>query len=91
MKDNLCSLSMTKDDHQKIYSTPPQRLLENPGKTLGEIMSDQEIADWIKENEKAIAEFSQMNSENSFVKNALPVLKKELDLGLKYLKSIGRL
>lgn len=87
----LGSLAVTAQDHKDIGSTPPQRLRENPDKTLGELMSEQEIAEWVKENEEAIAKFSQMNSGDPFLRSALPVLKTELELGQKYLKSIGRL
>lgn len=85
------SLGISPEDHKAIGSTPPQRLLDNPGKTLGELMSDDEINKWIEETEKAIEEFSGLEETNSFVKSALPALREELELGKKYLKSINRL
>ncbi len=79
------------EDHKAIGSTPPQSLLDNPGKTLDELMSDEEISEWIEGNIKAIDELSEPEETNSFVKSALPALREELELGKKYPKSINRL
>jgi len=89
--ETLGSLGVLPADHKAIGSTPPQRLLDNPGKTLGELMSDEEITYWILGNEKTIKQFSEADPNNSFIKTALPDLKKTLELGKKYLKSIDRL
>lgn len=87
----LGSLGVTAQDHKGIGSTPPKKLLENPGKTLGELMTDEEVIEWIKGNKEAIAQFSEADQNNSFVKSALPMLKEEVRFGTKYLKSLGRL
>lgn len=85
-------LGVTADDHLTIGSTPPKKLEENPDRTLGELMTEEEIVDWIKELEKQIAEFSQEKyKNNSFVKSSLPKLIEDLNLGKKYLTSIGKL
>lgn len=89
--NTLGSLGVTAQDHKAIGSTPPPELLADSGITLGELMSDEEIAEWVAGNEKTIAELSEADQNSSFVKSALPMLKKELELGTKYLKSINRL
>jgi hypothetical protein len=85
-------LGVTADDHLAIGSTPNQRLINNPGKTLGEIMSAEEINDWLT---AAKGEIKKCSSEeyatNSFVCGMLTTIKKNLQLSEQYLLSINKL
>jgi hypothetical protein len=76
-------LAMTADDHIRAGGTPPDVLLQNPGKTQAELLSDQEILEYLKDREKAIAECSLPGLTNE--------LKKDLGLSKTYLREIGRL
>lgn len=87
----LGQLAVLASDHKAIGSTPPKELLKNPKKTLGQLMTDEQIAEWIKRNEETIVQLSEADQNSSFIKSVLPALKKELELGKKYLESIGKL
>ncbi len=81
------SLGVTAEDHEAHGGTPDYILLQNPGKTLGQLMSDTEISEFITETKKNI-------QDNEGVKNLEEYntdLKKNLKTSIKYLKSIGRL
>jgi len=85
-------LGVTAEDHEGIGSTPPKILLDNPGKTKGELMTSEEIKDWFKESEEQIAEFSKDEyADNAFAKSALPRVQQNLELSRSYLSSIGKL
>ncbi len=79
-------LGVTAKDHEAIQSTPDEVLLQNPGKTLGEIMNDQEIREYIVGTRKNISE----NKEYSHLKRYNEDLKQNLEVTIEYLKSIGR-
>lgn len=80
-------LGVTSKDHEAIFSTPDDILVQNPGKTLGELMSDTEIQEYILETRKNILENEGLQN----MKNYNEDLKKNLEVSIKYLKSIGRL
>ncbi len=90
----LGSLAVTAQDHKNIGSTPPKEFLRelegesNP--TLGQLMTEEEISSWISDNKETINRFSKMEP-NNFIRSTLPELRRELRLGKKYLKSIGKL
>jgi hypothetical protein len=80
-------LGVTAKDHEIIQSTPDQILVENSGKTLGELMSDEEIREYIIETRKNILgneAFPNMKEYNE-------ELKENLKVTLEYLSGIGRL
>lgn len=84
-------LGVTAADHLGIGSTPKELLVNNPGKTLGELMTDDEISQWIKGLQEQIVQYSSdQYKNNSFVKSILPKLVEDLRLSKKYLDSIGR-
>lgn len=89
------SLAVTAQDHRNIGSTPPKEFLRElegkPNPTLVELMTDEEISKWIKGNEETIAQLLEADQNSSFVKSALPMLRTELELGKKYLRSINKL
>jgi hypothetical protein len=80
-------LGVTSDDHLGIYSTPNEKLQENPGKTLADLMSDQEILDYISGTKKNILENEGMEK----LKEYNTSLKENLETTINYLKKIGRL
>lgn len=85
-------LGVTAADHLGIGSTPKERLVNNPDKTLGELMTDDEISQWINELQEQISQYSSdQYKDNSFVKSILPKLTEDLRLSKEYLKGIGRL
>lgn len=80
-------LGVTAEDHEGIQSTPDEILIQNPDKTLGELMSDQEILEYIQTTEQNIKSnegVEKMRELNEDLKNNLMVTKN-------YLHSIGRL
>ena len=83
------SLGVTAQDHKNIGGTPDDILLENPGKTLGELMTDQEIKDYILATRANILENEKESLKN--MKQYTEDLKEDLEATLKYLESIGRL
>ncbi|QQG45173.1 MAG: hypothetical protein HYW89_04210 [Candidatus Sungiibacteriota bacterium] len=90
--ERLGLLGVTAEDHREIKSTPPEELEKNPGKTRAELMSDEEITQWLKKQRDLIEEFSQEKyKDNSFAQSYLPDLRKKLELSIRYLKEIGRL
>lgn len=86
-------LGVTAEDHLAIYSTPPDKLSENPGKTLAELMTDEEITIWIREQKKALLELMAEvdTKESEFGRNYLPNARKKLKASLILLKQRGRL
>lgn len=90
--DARSSLGVTAEDHLGVGSSPSEELKNNPGKTLGELMTKEEASAWIKEQEEQIAEYSQEKYKgSSLVDNALPELVKDLNLSKEYLTSIEKL
>lgn len=89
------SLGVTAEDHIAIGSTPDNILIENEGKTLGELMSDSEIQDFIngtKENIKENEDYIKTGPHNAnSIINFNKDIKDNLDKTLVYLKKIGRL
>lgn len=87
-------LGVTADDHWNIGGSPPIILNRNPGKTLGELMSDQEILaklDQLTEYERSAKKRLAANPRDDLAKDDLKYVEKELPTTIKYLDSIGRL
>lgn len=80
-------LGVTAEDHEAINSTPDEILLQNPGKTLGELMSDQDIRNYIIGTRKNIIE----NNKLPHLKKYNEDLQQNLNLTIEYLESLGRL
>lgn len=74
-------LGVTMEDHLAIGSTPPQKLAENPGKTLEELMSDEEISEWL---------MTQKNLSETLGGNYGKISGTHFTTAVNYLKSIGR-
>lgn len=85
-------LGVTAKDHEAIYSTPDEILLQNPGKTLAELMSDEEIRDYVLETRRVISENENVvHSNPESWKKYNEDLKMNLEVTIRYLQSIGRL
>lgn len=81
-------LSKTLQDHLDVGGTPPNRLAENPGKSLGELMSEEEIIAHLKESKKAIKELEEMGlgEHRVYCQQVVNYLKD-----IEYLASLGKL
>ena len=80
-------LGVTEQDYEAIQGTPEDILLENPGKTLGELMSDEEVREYIIETRNNIIENKEIPKMQELNKD----LQKNLDVTIVYLSSIGRM
>ncbi len=88
----MSTLEMTARDHKIIGSTPPSEMIAEPDKTLAELMTDEEILAYLREEKEGLEDFSKDKyKKNSFVKSSLPGLKRDLKLSIEYLRKIGRL
>ncbi len=85
-------LSLTKEDHNAIGSTPPNILMKNPGKTMAELMGDQEIRDYLKKQKDFLDELNkQLRNNDTSAISWINETQHSLDLARKYLSSIERL
>jgi len=86
----LGDLGMTAED-MKAYggSVTDERMINNPDKTKGELISDEEISNYIYEKQTVIDKY--LNSDNDTYKMMAKAYKEKLDNTKNYLKSIGRL
>lgn len=85
-------LGVTAQDHKAIGSTPEKELLENPDKTLGELMGNKEALEYVVGTQKNILENEHVQHHNpESWKKYNDDLKQNLEVSIKYLKSIGKL
>lgn len=88
----LGSLSLTAEDHKAIMSTPPKILADNPGKTCAEMMSDEEITDWLNKTETFLEEMKTLTGIDEEVKKRkIHEAEEELTATKNYLQTIGRM
>jgi hypothetical protein len=86
------ALEMTLQDHLRIGSTPPDILKQNPGKTKADLMSDEELTDYLITKQDLIEQLSsQENLTNSFAQSALKDTREDFELTKQYLTRIGRM
>lgn len=92
-------LAMTAEDHRAIGSTPPEILQKNLGKTMAELMTDEEILlflEGLKNRQQKITEgLARLPKRKSWEHLALQTQKEankdNFKLSLKYLEEINRL
>ncbi len=85
-------LGVTAEDHKNIGSTPPEILLMNPGKTEFDLMSDEDLLNWLNGKKEELVRFSSKEfSVNVFVQSYLPTLKEEIKATLDFLRLKKRL
>ncbi len=77
--------SLTAEDHRLLSSTPDDRLKDNPGKALYEVLDDEEIGNYIQG--MIDAQYDKALVENGFAQNQLD----ELAVSIPFLESVGRL
>lgn len=88
----LGPLSLTAGDYKVIMSTPPKILVDNPGKTLAEIMTDEEIGDLLNKMEILLDEMKTLTGIDEEVKNRnIREVDAELAATKHYLHTIGRM
>ena len=83
------TLGMTAEDHYYIGSTPPQDLINNPGKTQAELMTDDQVLAKLDRDEVFITELLQIDT--TFAKSALEAVKDKHAGDIAYLTRVGRL
>ena len=85
-------LGLTADDHIAIGSTPSAELTENPGKTRSDLMDNEDILSWLREQMARIEELSADEyRENNAAQSLLSMSKQDLRSTLKYLEGLDRL
>ena len=88
----LGSLGVTAEDHKGIGSSPPDELIENPGKTMADLMTDDEILSWLQEHKEEIEEWSKEEfKKDALVQSILSSMKPDFRATLNYLAGINRL
>ena len=87
-------LGVTAQDHWDIGSSPPLLLNRNPGRTLGELYSDEELLKYLdnlinykEEAEKRI----EADPNDRWAQGNLEDFNERFPVTIKYLSSIGRL
>jgi|SRR5680860_508153 len=79
--------AMTAEDHKALGSTPDDVLKDNAGKALHELLSDDEIEEYIEGAIQTIKENDENLQENGY----LDIQRNFLRVSLPFLKSINRL
>lgn len=89
----ISRLALTAEAHKAIGSSGvDERLVNNPGKTLGELLSDQELGDYLNNHQQKIAELSKPEFANDpFSQSMLDWRRQELSASIQYLTQINRL
>lgn len=86
------ALEVTVDEHKAVGSSPPKLLEDNPGKNLADLMSDEEILQYLEESEEAIGilkkEAPGIGPQWEKVRDRDIIRMK---VTLKFLEEIGRL
>jgi hypothetical protein len=90
---NKAKLEMTFADHVAIGSTPPQDLIDNPGKTFAETMDDDVLLSFLRKGVEGVAEALEMARHGGQrEKNFLETIRDRfLTPDIAYLREIGRL
>lgn len=75
--------SLTAQDHEDMASTPPDELLESPGKMQYEVMTDEKISEYL---DNAL----DCTKNPVFIKNGYAKIQKDFFVkSLPFLKSVG--
>jgi hypothetical protein len=86
-------LASTAEDHKSIGSTPPEELLKNPGKTLGELWDTEQIKEFLDKQKYDIkfGENHLKSHKDTAVEELIADKKVSLKDSIDYLKRIGKL
>jgi hypothetical protein len=83
-------LAMTYEDHVAVNSTPSDELKGNIGKTRADLMSPEQIIEYLK-NEEQLINTLEKEQDNSFAESALASRKIDWRLTIDYLQKSGKL
>lgn len=85
-------LERTSDDHIRAGGTPDQVLLDNPGKSLADMMSDAELkANILKQVAHLREQYESALSGNELGRNLVRIGLRMLPSDIEYLRRINRL
>lgn len=85
------TLERTVQDHFNIGSTPNDDLLQNPGKTEADLMSDEKLKKWLENRRKEIERLKDaVGKGDKFAEFNLPDRERDWKLNLEYLRRINR-
>lgn len=80
-------LGVTDKDHEAIGSTPSEILKNNPDKTMGDIMNEDELLRWLNENQQVF----ENNKDDKLVERSLMQFKQRFLASINYLTEINKL
>lgn len=100
--NTLGPLGVTAKDHYNIGSSAPMKLKDNPEKTYAEVLSDEELLEYLQKKETEIQENlavlkEKMKSKalfqqiDAWAESNLRKDVENLNLTINHLKSVGRL
>lgn len=89
--EGIAPLAMTDRDHWKAGSTPPDILNKHPGKPQGELLTKQEIEEYLQDCKKQIERTGEKAKANPAFELTKRALERNLELDKEYLERIGRL
>ncbi len=85
-------LGITAEDHQIMGSAPLEKMAANPKKTMAELMDDEELLVFLRQQQEDIEKYSAEEDQKSrAIQDFLRIKKRNLEFSIKYLKEIGRL
>lgn len=89
----LSTLAMTAEDHRKIGSTGIDHiLLDNPGKTLGELLPEEDLLRYLMDELAEVKELSRPeHRSNPYDISRLTIVQQDLEASVDYLVRINRL
>jgi len=93
---DLCELEQDFVYHERLGSTPPDILRENPGKRRSDLMTDDEISVYLGKQQARIKRYEEIiaadpSEEASVIGDFLKAMRKNEKLTQEYLKRIGKL
>jgi hypothetical protein len=93
-RQTLGWLGITAQDHYAFGSSPPFELSQNPGKTLGEILPEDKIIEFLDKLRAAYERYhtlAEQYPDNPRNKEEATKQKKEITANIHYLESVGKL
>ncbi len=83
-------LEMTAEE-MSLVGTPPDALIASSGKTWAEVMTDEEVATYLRDNLEIVQKLSERINSDPFARRALPTFERNLTLSIDYLTRVDRL
>lgn len=82
-------LGVTEEDHRKLGSSPPPELADNPGKTMLDLMSEDELLEWLRTKKATLEEYRIKDGD--FAQSYYVSLKRNVIATLTFLRKFERL